>query len=111
MTTTKSRYRAALIILESLVERGVKLSNAQDDKLFRIVIESVKGNTFARNATFRNFGFVFEAINDILSGKVCNICCDPIDLNEQHGEPVCFHCWMAGHAPPKLKEKVVRERV
>ena len=111
MTTTKNRYRAALIILESLIERGVIFSNSQDDKLYRIVIDSVKGNTFQRNATFRNFGFVFDAINDILSGKVCNICCDPIAPAEQHGEAVCFHCWIAGHESPKFQEKAVREGV
>ena len=90
MTSTK-RYQAALVILESLIEYGVVFSNSQDDRRYRIIIDSVTGTRYQRNAIHRNFGFVFEPINDILSGNVCNICCDKIEMDDRHGEPVCFH--------------------
>jgi hypothetical protein len=109
--TSKNRYRAALMILQSLIEQGVFFANSQEDRKYRIVVDSVRGTAMQRNRAFENFRFVFDPINDILPGKVCNICCDNVEPSDQQGEPVCFHCWLDGQTSPRFREKAVRERV
>lgn len=106
-----TRHKAALIILQGLVELGVKFGNTGEDRLYRIIIESVTGSRRQREDSFRNFGYVFVEINDILAGKVCNVCGDEIDPSDRKGEPVCFHCWLHGKESPMFRERSVHERV
>ena len=101
--------RAALIVLESLIECGVRFSRSIADGRFRIVIDSVTGNGAQRRRSYTSFKMVFDEANDILDGKVCNVCGDRIERTEQQGEPVCFHCWLNGQDSPQFQSRAVRE--
>jgi len=113
MATKKVEYRkhkAAMVILEALIEHGVWYVRSPDDGRHRIDLDTLTGNRARNRNDLRNHGFVCGEIDDILAGRACNVCGDEIEPSDQRGEPVCFDCWIGGRESPKFRERAVRQR-